>query len=358
MDSKSVYDIAYDAVSTFYWESYEVWMPLLLGLLLWAPTVIGYRYFGRVNQRISDDIGDTGIYTIVALPPRDKLAFPEFCVGCRKATAPDAFVTVSAGIGAGVAQEFAASPGTVVGHSVTWNLPSCTDCATNNTRSGNPTIGLADIFILAALLVWLAIVVVGFALVIGAMDWLQLFWLLPTATILLAAMGLPAVWLTELASRHWSRFRGTGQNPIRFKNPLPSVFFRIEKVEHLPGGMPQRALPWGPHVYRFVFEHREYADRFNELNGGIVAPFDSAGRSKVGEQFRIRDHGPGLRQFGMSFAAAFLIVLVLATVISLFGAFRLGSLYSAHGLGVVALISAGLALGYILGPDDSAKTQN
>ena len=358
MDSPSLYDIAHDAIRLFYWEHYSLWMLLVLAVLLWTSVVLGYRWMRRSDKQLAEKVGDTGKYTIVALPPDDRLAFPEFCVGCGQATSPGSYVRVSAGISGGTAYELSVTPGTVVGHSVNWKIPSCAACATEDSWSQVGAASFSEMSIWAVMILWFVVVAVGFTLVISAMDFLQLVWLLPAATLLFFGMSMPATWLVDAIGRHWARFRGREVEPLKITNPLPSVFFRIEKVERLPGGMSERALPWGPHVYHFMFEHVAYAERFNELNGGVIAPFDSAGRRKVREPF----HTPlavkaGLSEFVTAFAITFAVVLVLASIVALFGAFRLGQLYSLHGLGLVALGSACLAFGYTLGPDEAGNNK-
>ena len=58
MYSPSLYDIAYNAISTFYWEQYSPWMLLLLSVLLWTPVILGYRAMRRADKQLADQVGD------------------------------------------------------------------------------------------------------------------------------------------------------------------------------------------------------------------------------------------------------------------------------------------------------------
>jgi membrane protein implicated in regulation of membrane protease activity len=355
METSSLYGLASAAISDFYWSDYSPWMAVALAAALWAAIIAGYRHLNRSSEKVDVAPDDQGKHTIVAVPAHESLAFPGSCVSCGDPTVDGCHMTVSAGIGAGTAHRLSVGPGSVVGHSVRWQIPTCAGCATGHAAPQGEPASFAEIFVYGVMIAWVVVVIALCALVIGASDWLQLIWLVPVAILLFPAMMLPAALLADFAAGKWDERRGRQPVGLKVSDSRPCVRFVIEKVERLPGSMQVGEQPWGPHVYRFTFQRRDYAERFSAMNGGICVTDDSAGQSELKEMFSGPPIGPSIRAFGGAFQTAwaicFAIILAVAIILALFGAFRFGDVFSMRGLGIVALISGCLAFGFTLGPD-------
>jgi len=349
MGPESYYDAVYKTISDFYWEHDTTWLSVGLAVVLWVIVIVIYRQ----SKLTLDNLDDSHKSMIVVVPAREKLLFPEFCAGCGQPTEPKSFIKVIAAIGAGsVEVALNTLPGSVISHVIRWNLPSCSTCATNAPQPLAPTL-ISDLLSYPMLLAWVLFIVLSFYLVIGAGGFFQLVWLIPAGLILLGVFMVPIALLEGGLSYVWSRFRGRKDNPFVFKDTRHSVYFSIDRVDQLPLGMwGGRPSPWGPHVYRFVFSRHDYANRFNELNGGISALYDKSGQREIAKRFQRPNRGSGLDAFASAFAYTFVIILVLAILIALiFRAYRIDELFSKMGLLIIFLLSACLALGFTIGPD-------